>query len=152
RRDQPNDIKFARELANVLFTLGCSIGSPDRPSLGDRPAAVPWLRESIDVARELVRRDPRSTREALELSLSEGELGAVLGSDAPAEALALVDDAIGLLARLPPGALADENIRSTLAGEHASRAALAARLGRREEAWRSLEQALRFHIGSDSDV
>jgi tetratricopeptide (TPR) repeat protein/tRNA A-37 threonylcarbamoyl transferase component Bud32 len=99
-RDAPDDQGLRRDLRLVTSWLGNVQGVPSYLNLGDTSGAVRSYRRALAMSDALAAADPLDARARLDALNARWRLASLLADDAPAEARALVEEALAGLAAL----------------------------------------------------
>ncbi|MET0552962.1 MAG: protein kinase [Vicinamibacteria bacterium] len=126
-REAPDDAGLRRDLRLVSSWLGNVQGVPSYLNVGDTDGAVRSYRHALAMSDALVAADPLDARARLDALNARWRLGALLADRAPAEALALAEEALfgleALRQEAPDGfdlARRHAAVRLTLADVHAA--------------------------------
>ncbi|MCC6537059.1 MAG: serine/threonine protein kinase [Bryobacterales bacterium] len=96
-----NPYKVQLNLANMHASLARNLGDVGGPSLGQTDAARRHFEESLRISRPLLAFDANDRMLRYNHSLAAWRLGDLLRATEPARALALYDEAIGILRPMP---------------------------------------------------
>jgi eukaryotic-like serine/threonine-protein kinase len=100
----PDDAGLRRDLRIALSWLGNVQGIPGFLNAGDTEGAIASYRRVLELSRALTDADPRDARGQLDWLNACWRLASVLADSAPAESVALVEQARGALVALRAGA------------------------------------------------
>ena len=99
-RTSPTDTGLRRDLRIALSWLGNVQGVPGFLNAGDTAGAIESYRRVLELSRALTDVDPRDARARLDWLNACWRLASVLSESAPAESIALVEQALAALAAL----------------------------------------------------
>jgi eukaryotic-like serine/threonine-protein kinase len=97
-QQNPDNIRYRRELALLYSWMGHFTGSPIRMSLGDRAKAEAYYRKNLEITEKLAAEDPKNAQGVMDLAFSYEHVGNTV--DNPREAVGLYRKALAVLAPL----------------------------------------------------
>ena len=95
-KQNPDNVRYRRELSLLYSWMGHFTGSPLRMSLGDRAKAEEYYRRSLEIAEKLAAEDPNNAQGAMDLAFSHEYVANVVERD-PREAVELYRKALAVL-------------------------------------------------------
>jgi tetratricopeptide (TPR) repeat protein len=117
--EDPNNTRIQRELAIGYGHLGDVLGNPQRPNLGDRPAAVAQYRAAVRIAESLSRSDPANHRALMDLAIASARLADTLDDQPGAvESMALYRKSNMILDSLMTGDQQNQRLAVNVANNH----------------------------------
>ena len=66
-KQNPDNVRYTRELSLLYSWMGHFTGNPLRMSLGDRAKAEEYCRRSLEIAEKLAAEDPNNAQGAMDL-------------------------------------------------------------------------------------
>jgi hypothetical protein len=140
-RASPDDQGLRRDQRLALSWLGNVQGVPGFVNAGDVAGATASYRRVLELSRALTDADPRDARARLDWLNACWRLASVLSERAPAEALALVEQALGELGALRADAPDSFDLARREVALQVTQADALARLGQRDRALAVLRAA-----------
>lgn len=113
-KQNPDNIRYRRELSLLYSWMGHFTGSPVRMSLGDRGKAEEYYRKNLELARTLAVEDPKNVQGVMDLAFSHEHVANTVEN--PREAVELYRKALAVLAPLlekSPGELRYQRRQAT---------------------------------------
>jgi tetratricopeptide (TPR) repeat protein len=113
-KQNPDNVRYRRELALLYSWMGHFSGSPIRMSLGDRAKAEQYYRKGLEITEKLAAEDPKNAQGLMDLAFSYEHVANTVEN--PREAIELYRKALAVLAPLlekSPGELRYQRRKAT---------------------------------------
>ena len=113
-KQNPDNVRYRRELALLYSWMGHFTGSPIRMSLGDRAKAEEYYRKGLEITEKLAVEDPKNAQGVMDLAFSYEHVANSVEN--PREAVELYRKALAVLAPLlekSPGELRYQRRKAT---------------------------------------